>query len=359
MKLNAIIPTTNPYSKNYFTFLATVNSWSYFVNEITIVDGGTTDKSFEIMEYNHNCKITIVKDKNAYWNLKEEFSPNQVNDMFNIGIKHSSQFDWSFLVLADYVIDNFNREAVERFLNLNSDVYWVKYQRYKLEINSKSNNYFRTNDTRGSIVINNKKIKKLNQYPYMMGIYKKTKFIYDYPIRAQYFCGLTFREDNKIIIPMGDKLEGGFFVLPGLTVFVADHFFYSFKQLLEQRLKFNEYFDSRPLGIAKYKIKEAKLFTYNEKKRVLKKNLLNFPYPDEFKRIIQIYYKDDMRGGCENIKNKFFSRFYYRLERLLITKFLRLLGLQGLFQKINWQIHFKDLKFNDVNKIYKNQNRFY
>ena len=66
-----------------------------------------------------------------------------------------------------------------------------------------------------------------------------------------------------------------------------------------------------------------------------------------------------MRGGCENIKKKFLLRFYYRLERLLITKFLRLLGLKGLFHKIKWQIHFKDLKFYDVNKIYKNQNRFY
>ena len=72
-----------------------------------------------------------------------------------------------------------------------------KISTIQAEINSESNNYFRINDTRGSVVINNKKIKKLNQYPYMMGIYKKTKFIYDYPIRAQYFCGLTFREIIK------------------------------------------------------------------------------------------------------------------------------------------------------------------
>ena len=46
MILSAITLCTNPLTTNYLTYIAYLNSWAKYVDEIIIVDGGTTDKSY-------------------------------------------------------------------------------------------------------------------------------------------------------------------------------------------------------------------------------------------------------------------------------------------------------------------------
>lgn len=357
MRLCAIIPVSNPLKGNYFTFFACVRSWSRLVDQIIIVDGGTSDESFENIEAEDSCTIRIVSDPTCQFDIERPFSPNQINQMLNYGFLHASAFDWSFIVFADYVVSSYNKNDLINDLDKCSDHPWVKYERYKISINKDKKVEYKF-DHRGAVILNNKFLKRENiKHP--MGILKQTNVIYDYPIRASEYCGLILHSGARVVVPRGHPLSSTQPILNSVKVFVSDHFFYSKKQAVKQKIKFHEFFDARARGGASYKKNEANFRVARCNSGTDIETVLSAELPQDFKFIVKTYYKKDMLGTKINETPLSIVLWVFSAERKLRSLINKILGMKGVFGHVEWHEDESKVQYSDLKKIYDGQERFF
>ena len=172
MKISLILTCTNPTKLKYFTFFATVKSWYRHVDEIIIVDGGTYDGSFDKIKADELKKCKIISNPSTIWEISQGFTPNHINSMINEGLRHATG-DWAFVIGADFVLDWCHRRNLDNELELLRSEYWVRFSRRKAKMYD-TDKWFYEHDNRGTVAFNMSKIRKLDQFPYMMGLFKVT-----------------------------------------------------------------------------------------------------------------------------------------------------------------------------------------
>ena len=358
MKISVITTLTNPSSLNYYTFIATLESWSVVVDQIVVVDGGTTDNSYDLLSSNVTNKLLVVSNEITKWTLSEDFSPNHINSMLNEGLKVCSG-DFVILIGADFILYPIDRNTILNELSLYKDETWLRFGRHKYDLNS--NQAVKVSDNRGSVILNMNKIRALSNFPYMMGISSESNIIYDYPIEAVDYCGIINNDASKVIIPRGYLLPGGNITISSIRVFVPDHFFYTFDLAIFQRRKFFEYFNSRAIGSAKVSKLES-LFMNNKSlyEPYPLDCYLNLDIPTDFKNIINLFFESNMIGLNRS------SRVYisylkpiFRIYRKIKTIILRLFGLRGLFEVIDWSGDISAIKFFNISEFYRKQDKYF
>lgn len=357
MKIGLILTATNPKSLRYDTFFATVQSWSRYVDEIVLVDGGTSDGSFDVFDPSFKEKIRLVSTAATRWDLQSHFSPNHINTMINEGLR-SSHSDWVVVAGADFVLSKFNREALILELSELKDEFWIRFKRYKYKLTSTMQE--KVYDDRGAVLLNLRKVRNLDFFPNLMGISAKSNIINDYPIYPRDYCGLIIDKwGTKTLVPRGETLHGGDFTTDNIMVYVPDHFFYSRKLAVFQRLKFFEYFNSRAIGTAPYSRVEAKCMIGKSRKKIDLEKFLKLDLPEDFKNLVRRNITSDCIGLCAIDKqNVRYYRVFLSALRKLRTYVLRAKGYRGVFESVNWTPDRNNVEYISLYNIYEKQNTF-
>lgn len=359
MKISLLLTATNPLSLKYLTFFATLSSWYQHVDEIIIADGGTTDETYEKIDKSILDKIKIVKNKNTHWDIFNGFSPNHINSMLNEGINECKN-DWLIIIGSDFVLKEFDRKSVEEKLKKYSTENWVRFRRYKLK-SYNANQWENLEDNRGAVILNMKKIRELTQFPLIMGLLDTNNIIYDYPIFAKKFASIKYNQTGPVIIPKGLPLTGGNKTISEIKVFVSDHFFYDKVLAKKQRKLFFEYFNARVTASALLSNYEIDQKILKSKNRIPHKELINLDVPKEFHDIVKKYLTDDCLGNFRDLKIKKFTyaKISSYLIRKLKTKILKSKGFISIIDYMDWTDDVKQCKVNDLNLIYKKQDKYF
>ena len=149
--------------------------------------------------------------------------------------------------------------------------------------------------------------------------------------------------------------------LSSLKVFVPDHFFYEEEQAISQRISFNEYFDCRSRGLAKYRSMESKLIVgCNRKEPIPFEALLRMPVPSQFKELIKANYNENMLGAfVRDDNNKSFLRFIFKFERYIRSRFYRAVGLRGIFEVVDWRPIDQPMTIYNLAELYRKQDKYF
>lgn len=123
MTIGCYILMQNPKTNNY-PYLECINSCLDLFDEILIVDGGTTDGSFDlILPDNKNVWIRIIKrdwPDDADWDF--------LTQQYDFGLQNS-RCDWCFKIDADYIFHEDDIEAIKEFLKNNSDKKVISFEK--------------------------------------------------------------------------------------------------------------------------------------------------------------------------------------------------------------------------------------
>ena len=352
LKIDLIVNATNPLSLDYLPFFAMIESWKDYVDTIIIVDGGTTDGSFKQLSKEAQKKIKIIKNQKTIWDISKPFSPNHINTMLNEGIKESKA-DWVFLIFADYILKKFDKKLFEKEIDKYKEEYWIRFNRQLLL------NYYELSkpklltNNRGTILLNLNKCKKLNQFPYMMGLNDKNT-IFDYPIFAKDYCGVEDDNKDKIIIPRGSIIPS-FAEIKSVEIYMSGHFFYTFERAKFQRKKFNENFDYRATGKLTLFDKEIEAMIGDYQGSIPVNYLMKQDYPDEFRKLIfKFHSKDKLGFKFRKIKKK--NIMIYKILRHFLNYIFFFKG-RGLFNVVSWHDDIKKIKYFNYTKLYLAQDK--
>jgi len=117
LKISAFCLTTNA-TKFGYAFIESIKSFLPVVDELVVIDGGSTDKTIEMIEAIGDKKIRIVSDEDTKW--EEDWSYSRMGKNFNRGY-HECTGDIVIKFDIDYV--------------LHEDAYLSTDPKYNLRIN--------------------------------------------------------------------------------------------------------------------------------------------------------------------------------------------------------------------------------
>ena len=100
MKVSAFVLTTNSI-ENQFPFIESIKSFLPIVDELIVVDGGSTDSTIEAINNIGDNKIRIISDENTKW--EKEWFYSRMGKNFDRGLQECTG-DWVIKFDADYIL---------------------------------------------------------------------------------------------------------------------------------------------------------------------------------------------------------------------------------------------------------------
>lgn len=329
---------TNPISSRYYAFLGFLDSWSKVVDEIVLVDGGTTDNSFTVAKsWMANWgKVRIVNSPATYWHPGYRWHALQAMNNHAIGL-HSSSSDWVITINADNVVYGESARRLREQLAENEDVDVVCFYRSKLGRKKVT----RRIDTR-AVAVNLKRVREKG-VRLSFGINTETGNGSDFPItveRKTTFLDPVTRAVKRIdagkeyTITRRIDLETGVF----------GHFFFDFETCMAKVRRWDNAY-CRFLGEAPSTDAELKL-VHNLREvngYFSKEELLSWEFPGEMKRLIDAFYEAGMVGGgisrgalLPPSALRLWRRVFSFHRRAVASRCLRAKGYRGLRDFHQW-----------------------
>lgn len=339
MKLSVIIPATNPLSCGFQTFFSCVKSWNNIADEVVVVDGGTTDGTYDTLaEYARS--IVRVSNRETAWPVGARFHGLQFAVNLNAALSATTG-DWVILALADYIA------SVESSLRLRTDLARfqdspvVAYHRYKVDVARKS-----TRDVWWGAIINRRFLDSDRGSPLLrFGVSESLGVVADSPL----WCSARSSYSHPTTGASVEVFRGSE-ALPGcprveresLSCCVLDHFFYTPAQVEKQALLFAEYYSARYSGTA--------MSTEREIRRIKSLDAMDYslaPEDVEACELVPRVFRDDVtrwwHRGCygsgRRRSGEAPGRVRPQLDRLLRkarTACIKLAGFRGLDQAHAW-----------------------
>lgn len=108
IKISAFVLTTNSI-KNQFPFIESIKSFLPVVDELIVIDGGSTDGTIESIKKINDNKIRIIQDDDTKW--EKEWIYWRMGHNFNRGLQECIG-DWVIKFDADYIL---YEKGIEKF----------------------------------------------------------------------------------------------------------------------------------------------------------------------------------------------------------------------------------------------------
>lgn len=352
---------TNPFSTKYLAYLAFLESWAPVVDEIILVDGNTTDCSFEVakswVSTSDWRKVRRINTVETYWSPDDRWHALQAMHNYYTGLC-ASDCDWVITVNADNVLCRETAHNLREALALHSDADAVYLRRGK-----PSDGIMRRRlDTRAAAV--NRRRVRATGLPLAFGADSK-KWGFDFPIIATH--------KTRFIDPSNQVVKQVLSGPPYLTNRVIDlecavfgHYFFDRPVLLNKLRRWDEAF-ARYLGWAPKRDLEfrSRHRLFGARRFLSKDEVLQNDFPPEINRVIAEFYDPGMLGAAvheaspgQDQAARVFSRFL-GLERHLRGQSMRLHGYRGLNDMHMWvPLDAADPEPLDVADAYSRQDRF-
>ena len=100
IKISAFCLTTNAI-QNEFPFIESIKSFLPIVDELIVVDGGSTDGTIEAIQQINDSKIRIINDEDVKW--EKEWAYGRMGHNFNRGLQECTG-DWVIKFDVDYIL---------------------------------------------------------------------------------------------------------------------------------------------------------------------------------------------------------------------------------------------------------------
>lgn len=159
MKISAFCLTTNA-TKFGYPFIESIRSWLPVVDELIVVDGGSTDGTVEMIKAINSSKIRIVSDEKTKW--EEDWFYSRMGKNFDRGF-HECTGDVILKFDIDYVLhedayesqeDKYNfKKNIEKAINNNALI--LSFCRYNFTLVDRY--FYKKHKTLGTIICNTKK----------------------------------------------------------------------------------------------------------------------------------------------------------------------------------------------------------
>ena len=354
---------TNPFSSHYYTYLAFLESWAKVVDEIILVDGGSTDNSLEVAKNwvsgSAWSKVRIINNEETFWDQGESWHALQAMNNYYTGLC-ASTCDWVITINADCVLYPQTALNLRQSLADNNDIDVLFFYRSKLKESGMQHRI----DAR-STIINYKRIKD-RALPLAFGVKTGTFNGFDFSIIASH---KTMFSD-----PVSGKTKRILAGTPYPKTRVIDmecavfgHFFFDEATLLKKLHRWDRVF-SRYLGLAPRRDAELTLLKalYGIKSYQTKAQVLGYDCPEEVLRLIDQFYQPGMWGGAVRnssvLKEMFVKTFRKTLaaERHYRTHMMRSKGYRGLRDMHKWvKLDEPDPEPLDIAGAYLQQDYFF
>jgi glycosyltransferase involved in cell wall biosynthesis len=110
MKISAHTFITNPLSTGYYIYLASIQSFLDFADEVVVVDGGTTDGSLErLMALRGAEKLRMVSNELTHWGPGDLWERPQFAVSREVGYRNCTG-DWAICFESDHLLPADARE---------------------------------------------------------------------------------------------------------------------------------------------------------------------------------------------------------------------------------------------------------
>lgn len=348
--IGVVTTNTNSLSKNYLAFFACIKSWIKIADDLVIVDGGTNDETYSVLNsFVGKNKYRIIKTELTTWNDKS-FHAGQWGINNYIGL-NSLETDWAIIVPADHVLDKFN------ILNLYKE---LKNKSSELALRFKRKRYFYDKilfDEKFYII--NLKLTREKKINIGWGYDPFLKHLPDDPIIINYkshfydsitninkffYGGKKIRINNTI-----NSIECWSFGFYFFKIKNAiDHLFYFY-------LNYNFRFFGRPMITKEALMKKEKLhlingYLNNGKKKYLPKNIIELNDLFSFDDIIGNAILSDKKENFNDILLR--PILYFKRIKL------KIMGLKSLEHLHNWVSLDKFSKPLNLKSIYNKQDKY-
>jgi hypothetical protein len=356
---------TNPLSSGYLAYLACIESWAKVVDEVVVVDGGSTDDSIAfLMNWLGPLggKVKVVWTQESSWGKGDLWCWPQIAINRQIGLD-ALNADWAIHVDADHVLDDsVSRDTLQHELEKSSkpsriQSFWVSaFDEGRLR---------RRIRTRAWIVNKRSMVNDGARIAY--GIEEGSGSHLDYPVYLRkYSCFLDPLTNVKKRYWVGPLVEWGStldidVVRYGHFFFTPDQFLYKCRRLDAALSRYVGRAPSATIAL----LLQNKVAVSRPNNGVSKDELLSWPHPSSIKRVIAEFYQADMLGGLIYKKSILDYKLesvllaLLRAERWLRTVRMRAQGYRGIRDLHQWvPVDAPDPEPLDVRAIYMEQDKY-
>ena len=284
---------TNPLSAGYLCYLASIKSWAKLVDQVVVVDGGSTDGSLERLNEclgPLNEKVRVIAPPDAHWGADDRWEWPQIAINRQIGLE-ALDTDWAIHVDADHVAPEKNPDDLRHELKMHSNSTLLV-----MPILFYDNGKFLQRKAPRAWVLNLRKI-RAEGMPVSYGMDRLSGTHLDYPIFIT--SKQTFKDPDTGFAKSfcwGELVPGEGQI--SLQPFSMGHFFFTPEQCMAKNLRLSVV-SGRFRGVGprtKFEIShELRLHRVMGFER--RDNLLKKSFSKEVIELIEAFYNEDMLGG--------------------------------------------------------------
>jgi len=293
--IGVVTTSTNSFSRGYLAYLACLDSWCKWADHVIIVDGGTSDDSYEILkQWTQRSNWEVYHSPTTFWGGNGLWHAAQWTINTTEGLK-KLETDWAFIINSDYVLDLRTVHDVRKTLGENEEALCAVFRRVKL---TNEGNFY---SVYPGVALNLKKLREKGLI-FGFGVNSQTNQLSDAPIYLRQQT--RFIDANKSVktVFRGDIMKPDMSL--DLTSVVYGHFFFNFDQLVDKLLDFWLVYQVR---YAKRATKSRRMFIFEfgltKEGSILPKHVeLAKPHPPEVKKLIDHFYRSDMIGHGNKLK---------------------------------------------------------
>ncbi|MBN1461784.1 MAG: glycosyltransferase [Armatimonadetes bacterium] len=128
--IGAGLVITNPYSSGYFAYLGAARALLSLVDELVVVDGGSTDESLAVLSQwlGDDPRVTVVRNETTHWGAGDRWQILQMGVNLNTAL-FSLNTDWAYVYSADATLDVETAAGLREALAELADELWVRAPR--------------------------------------------------------------------------------------------------------------------------------------------------------------------------------------------------------------------------------------
>lgn len=354
--VGVVTTSTNSFSRGYLAYLACIDAWSKFADQIVIVDGGTTDESYDILrQWATRSNWEVYRAPETLWGSHGRWHAAQWTINTNAGLRRL-ETDWAFVICSDYVLDFRISKSIREELAANGDAYVVTYKRSRLAPDGQP--YL--TQLRG-IAINLKKM-RADGARVCYGVSREMSIPSDFPI--------YMREQTQFIDPVNGSLKTTFrgnWVPVGkdldLNCVVYGYYFFNLEQVLAKLTEYDRVYQVR---YSKRAPKSRAMFMteygFSREGYLLSKEAeLRKSHPPEIRRVIEHFYQPDMLGHSSRpvTHQPTFPRQLFRLYQAIRTAFFQLRSFPSVREAHTWcPVGDSSVPPLNLKRLYEEQDRY-